>query len=85
LFEFAQPKTVVVTTPNIEYNIKFENLAAGKLRHQDHRFEWTREQFQNWANQVAADFGYTVEFQPIGTEDPEVGSPTQMGVFSHHA
>jgi len=85
LFEFAQPKTVVVTTPNIEYNIKFENLPAGKLRHQDHRFEWTRSQFQNWANQVAADFGYTVEFQPIGTEDPEVGSPTQMAVFSHHS
>ncbi|MEH1844220.1 MAG: 3' terminal RNA ribose 2'-O-methyltransferase Hen1 [Nostoc sp.] len=81
LFEFAQPKTVLVTTPNIEYNIKFENLPAGKLRHQDHRFEWTRSQFQNWANQVAESFGYTVEFQPIGTEDPEVGSPTQMGVF----
>ncbi|EAW42786.1 3' terminal RNA ribose 2'-O-methyltransferase Hen1 [Nodularia spumigena CS-584] len=81
LFEFAQPKTVLVTTPNIEYNIKFENLPPGKLRHQDHRFEWTRSQFQNWANQVAAGFGYTVEFQPIGTEDPEVGSPTQMAVF----
>ncbi|MBE9201947.1 MULTISPECIES: 3' terminal RNA ribose 2'-O-methyltransferase Hen1 [unclassified Nodularia (in: cyanobacteria)] len=81
VFEFAQPKTVLVTTPNIEYNIKFENLPAGKLRHQDHRFEWTRSQFQNWANQVAAGFGYTVEFQPIGTEDPEVGSPTQMAVF----
>lgn len=81
LFEFAQPKTVLVTTPNIEYNIKFENLPPGKLRHQDHRFEWTRSQFQNWANQVAAGFGYTVEFKPIGTEDPEVGSPTQMGVF----
>ncbi|MBN4004590.1 3' terminal RNA ribose 2'-O-methyltransferase Hen1 [Nostoc sp. LPT] len=81
LFEFAQPKTVVVTTPNIEYNIKFENLPVGKLRHQDHRFEWTRSQFQNWANQVAESFGYTVEFQSIGTEDSEVGSPTQMGVF----
>lgn len=81
LFEFAQPKTVVVTTPNIEYNIKFENLPAGKLRHQDHRFEWTRTEFQNWANQVATSFSYTVEFQPIGTEDPEVGSPTQMAVF----
>ncbi|MEA5554316.1 3' terminal RNA ribose 2'-O-methyltransferase Hen1 [Anabaena cylindrica UHCC 0172] len=81
LFEFAQPKTVVVTTPNIEYNIKFENLPAGKLRHQDHRFEWTRSQFQNWANQVADSFGYTVEFQPIGMEDSEVGSPTQMAVF----
>jgi 3' terminal RNA ribose 2'-O-methyltransferase Hen1 len=82
LFEFAQPKTVVVTTPNIEYNVKFENLPAGKLRHKDHRFEWTRQEFQIWANKVAESFGYTVQFQPVGTEDPEVGSPTQMGVFT---
>ncbi len=81
LFEFAQPKTVVVSTPNIEYNIKFENLPAGKLRHRDHRFEWTRQEFQTWAKQVAERFGYTVQFQPVGLEDVEVGSPTQMGVF----
>lgn len=81
LFECAQPKTVVVTTPNIEYNVKFENLPAGKLRHKDHRFEWTRQEFQTWANRVAERFGYTVQFQPVGLEDPEVGSPTQMGVF----
>ncbi|MEI2583203.1 3' terminal RNA ribose 2'-O-methyltransferase Hen1 [Scytonema sp. PRP1] len=83
LFEFAQPKTVVVTTPNIEYNVKFENLPAGKLRHKDHRFEWTRQEFETWAKQVAERFGYTVQFQPVGVEDPEVGSPTQMGVFRH--
>ncbi|WP_414588003.1 3' terminal RNA ribose 2'-O-methyltransferase Hen1 [Scytonema sp. PCC 10023] len=82
LFEFAQPKTVVVTTPNIEYNVKFENLPAGKLRHKDHRFEWTRQEFQTWAKQVAERFGYTVQFQAVGLEDAEVGSPTQMGVFS---
>ncbi|MBW4457732.1 MAG: 3' terminal RNA ribose 2'-O-methyltransferase Hen1 [Nostoc indistinguendum CM1-VF10] len=85
LFEFTQPKTVVVTTPNIEYNVKFENLPAGKLRHQDHRFEWTRAEFKNWANRVAERFSYTVEFQPVGTEDAEVGSPTQMAVFSHNS
>ncbi|KAF3889659.1 MULTISPECIES: 3' terminal RNA ribose 2'-O-methyltransferase Hen1 [Nostocales] len=81
LFEFAQPTTVIVTTPNIEYNIKFENLPAGKLRHRDHRFEWTRQEFQTWANTVAKRFGYTVQFQPIGAEDSEVGSPTQMAVL----
>ncbi len=83
LFEFAKPKTVILTTPNVEYNVKFENLPAGKLRHKDHRFEWTRSQFQNWANSVAEGFGYRVQFQPVGTEDEEVGSPTQMAVFSH--
>jgi 3' terminal RNA ribose 2'-O-methyltransferase Hen1 len=85
LFEFAQPKTVVVTTPNIEYNVKFENLPAGKLRHKDHRFEWTRQEFQTWANSVAEKFGYGVQFQPVGLEDAEVGSPTQMGVFNRNS
>jgi 3' terminal RNA ribose 2'-O-methyltransferase Hen1 len=82
LFEFAKPKTVIVTTPNVEYNIRFETLPAGKFRHRDHRFEWTRDQFQIWANSVARRFSYEVLFLPVGPEDPEVGSPTQMGVFS---
>ncbi|MBW4589926.1 3' terminal RNA ribose 2'-O-methyltransferase Hen1 [Aetokthonos hydrillicola Thurmond2011] len=81
VFQFTQPKTVIVTTPNIEYNVKFENLPTGKLRHKDHRFEWTRLEFQNWANRVAERFNYTVKIQPIGEDDLEVGSPTQMGVF----
>lgn len=82
LFEFARPQTVVVTTPNVEYNVKFETLPAGKLRHKDHRFEWTRLEFQNWANAVAERFGYSVRFLPVGPEDPAVGSPTQMGIFA---
>jgi 3' terminal RNA ribose 2'-O-methyltransferase Hen1 len=82
LFGFARPATVVVTTPNVEYNVRFETLPAGHFRHKDHRFEWTRAQFQAWATAVAERFGYTVRFLLIGPEDPEVGSPTQMGVFS---
>jgi 3' terminal RNA ribose 2'-O-methyltransferase Hen1 len=82
VFEFARPATVVVTTPNVEYNIKWESLPAGKMRHKDHRFEWTRAEFQAWANGVAGRFGYRVQFQPIGTNEPEVGSPTQMGIFT---
>src|SRR5581483_5251497 len=82
LFEFAKPGTVVVTTPNIEYNVRFETLPGGKLRHKDHRFEWTREQFRAWANQVAARFAYRVRFMPVGPDDPEVGPPTQMAVFA---
>jgi len=82
LFEFAKPNTVVVTTPNSEYNVKFETLPSGQMRHKDHRFEWTRAQFQAWASRVAGSHGYTVSFFPIGDEDPEVGAPTQMGVFS---
>jgi 3' terminal RNA ribose 2'-O-methyltransferase Hen1 len=82
LFEFARPTTVVVTTPNVEYNVKFENLPAGKLRHKDHRFEWTRAEFQAWANRVAERFGYSVQFLPVGLEDADVGAPTQMGMFT---
>ena len=82
LFEAARPKTVVVTTPNAEYNVKFETLPSGQFRHKDHRFEWTREQFQQWSGRVAERFGYTVRFLPVGEEDAQVGPPTQMGVFS---
>ena len=81
LFEFAQPGTVVITTPNVEYNPKFETLPAGKFRHKDHRFEWTRAEFQGWANRVCERFGYAVRILPIGPEDAEVGAPSQMAVF----
>jgi 3' terminal RNA ribose 2'-O-methyltransferase Hen1 len=81
LFEFARPKTVVLTTPNAEYNVKFEGLPAGKFRHKDHRFEWTRAEFQAWANAVAGRFGSTVRFLPVGPEDTAVGPPTQMAVL----
>ena len=82
LFEFARPGVVVITTPNAEYNVKFESLPAGRFRHKDHRFEWTRAEFQAWANRVAERFDYRVRFLPVGLEDPLVGAPTQMGVFT---
>ncbi|MFN3148545.1 3' terminal RNA ribose 2'-O-methyltransferase Hen1 [Bremerella sp.] len=81
VFEFARPKTVVITTPNQEYNILWESLPAGQFRHADHRFEWTRAEFQAWAERVAQSFGYTVRYLPVGPEDEKHGSPTQMGVF----
>jgi 3' terminal RNA ribose 2'-O-methyltransferase Hen1 len=81
LFEFARPHTVVLTTPNVEYNVKFETLPAGTFRHRDHRFEWTRGEFQGWADRVAQRFDYAPRFLPIGPEDPAVGPPTQMAVF----
>ncbi|HLL79259.1 MAG TPA: methyltransferase domain-containing protein, partial [Ktedonobacteraceae bacterium] len=84
LFEFARPAVVVITTPNSEYNVKFSDLPAGKFRHKDHRFEWSRAEFQAWATQVAERFGYSARFLPVGPEDPLVGAPSQMGVFSLH-
>jgi 3' terminal RNA ribose 2'-O-methyltransferase Hen1 len=84
LFEFARPATVVITTPNGEYNVKFTDLPAGKFRHKDHRFEWTRAEFQSWAAKIAERFGYAVRFLPVGPEDPLVGAPSQMGIFSRN-
>ena len=81
LFEQARPAGVVLTTPNREYNVKFETLPAGKFRHQDHRFEWTRAEFQTWAERVSAANQYEVSFLPIGTEDAVLGAPTQMAIF----
>jgi 3' terminal RNA ribose 2'-O-methyltransferase Hen1 len=82
LFGCTRPRTVVVTTPNREYNVKFPSLPAGRLRHRDHRFEWTRQEFQTWACRVAEQYGYHVHFQAIGEDDPTLGPPTQMGVFT---
>jgi len=85
LFEFARPATVVITTPNAEYNSKFASLHAGKFRHEDHRFEWTRQQFQDWAARVAGYYGYTARCQPVGPQDDEVGALSQMGIFSRQS
>jgi 3' terminal RNA ribose 2'-O-methyltransferase Hen1 len=82
VFGRAAPRTVIVTTPNAEHNVRFDTLPAGTMRHRDHRFEWTRAQFRAWAEQVAATHGYTVGHLPVGADDPEVGAPTQLAVFT---
>ncbi|TDD16105.1 3' terminal RNA ribose 2'-O-methyltransferase Hen1 [Nonomuraea diastatica] len=80
VFARARPGHVLVTTPNIEHNVRYEFLTG--LRHPDHRFEWTRAEFAAWATRVAGEYGYQVAFEPVGDDDPEVGPPTQMGVFT---
>ncbi|MFJ3622427.1 3' terminal RNA ribose 2'-O-methyltransferase Hen1 [Streptomyces iakyrus] len=82
VFGSARPRTVLVTTPNVEYNVRWESLPAGHVRHGDHRFEWTRAEFRSWADAVAERHGYAVGFVAVGPDDPEVGPPTQMAVFT---
>ena len=82
VFEQARPRHVIVTTPNIEYNVCFEALPPGAFRHDDHRFEWTRAEFQAWTEGIARRYGYSCHILAVGPEDPAVGPPTQMGVFS---
>lgn len=81
VFGAACPGAVVVTTPNVEYNVRYETLPAGHSRHHDHRFEWNRAEFAAWAERVAGGYGYAVELRPVGEEDPEVGPPTQLALF----
>lgn len=82
VFEFAAPRTVIVTTPNSEYNKNYERLNAESMRHPDHRFEWTRTEFRAWAESVCRRFGYSVSYSDIGELDEIAGAPTQMGVFT---
>ncbi len=81
LFGHAAPATAIVTTPNQEYNVHFDRLGPTALRHGDHRFEWTRSQFREWAASISEQYSYVPEFFPIGPEDQETGPPTQMAVF----
>lgn len=81
VFEFARPGLVVVTTPNREYNAKFEGMRPGQLRHVDHRFEWTRGEFQAWVEGVAGRFGYAARVEPIGEVDEALGAASQMAIF----
>jgi 3' terminal RNA ribose 2'-O-methyltransferase Hen1 len=81
VLEHARPGLVVITTPNAEYNVRFEGMRPGQMRHADHRFEWTRAEFQGWANRAAARFGYRATFHGLGEEDPALGSPSQMAVL----
>ncbi|HEY0689694.1 MAG TPA: 3' terminal RNA ribose 2'-O-methyltransferase Hen1 [Kribbella sp.] len=81
VFGAARPVNVVVTTPNSEYNVRFETLPAGAFRHPDHRFEWTRAEFHAWASSVCRLYGYDVSYRAVGPDDPEVGPPTQLALF----
>jgi 3' terminal RNA ribose 2'-O-methyltransferase Hen1 len=82
VFGDAKPSAAIVTTPNSEYNALFPSLASGTFRHPDHRFEWSRAEFREWASRICERFDYTVTFQQVGNEDPDLGAPTQMAVFT---
>lgn len=81
----ARPGAVIVTTPNSDYNQLFPSLPAGHARHTDHRFEFTRAEFEAWALGVGSTYGYTVEFRTVGDVDERFGSPTQLALFRREA
>lgn len=81
LFARIAPTHILLSTPNVEFNVRFDNLAKGVMRHPDHRFEWTRSEFQQWASEQAQRYAYQVRFLGIGASDPELGPPTQLAHF----
>jgi 3' terminal RNA ribose 2'-O-methyltransferase Hen1 len=83
LFEFARPGTVVLTTPNKEYNAVWDEPETSRMRHDDHRFEWTRREFAEWATRIGQAYGYNVQILPIGDEEEGLGAPSQMAIFNH--
>jgi len=84
VFGYTKPMYVIITTPNKEYNVLFASMPEDKMRHTDHRFEWTRQEFADWGNRIASEHGYIVSFKAVGEEAPEVGALTQMAIFSRN-
>ncbi|RKG52237.1 methyltransferase domain-containing protein [Corallococcus sp. AB011P] len=82
LFNYVRPATLVITTPNAEYNVKWHSGPGPYFRHPDHRFEWTRAEFHAWMGDVARRANYEARWAGIGPDDPKLGPPTQMAVFS---
>ena len=81
VFGRIHPCCVVVTTPNVEYNVLFHDMKT-KFRHRDHQFEWTRAEFENWCKAVCERYGYNQLQSSIGEVDEKVGAPTQGCVFT---
>ncbi|GGC62982.1 methyltransferase [Marinobacter halophilus] len=80
VFGGMRPTFLFMTTPNREYNPLFD-LAPGEFREEDHKFEWDRMKFRQWASGVAKRNGYSVSFGGIGDLHPDVGYPTQTAAF----
>lgn len=81
LFNCTEAPYVIITTPNSEYNQRF-GLTPEQVRHSDHRFEWSREQFKQWAQTITSEYDYKVTISGIGETDPVLGEPTQMAIFT---
>jgi 3' terminal RNA ribose 2'-O-methyltransferase Hen1 len=73
------PKTFLMSTPNIEYNVVYE---LEGFRHSDHRFEMTRTEFETFCQKHASSHGYEVSFTGIGDTHETLGQPTQLAIFT---
>lgn len=83
VFEFARPQTIVLTTPNKEFNSVWDRMGEDEMRHDDHRFEWNRQEFKDWVSSISSKYNYTAEIFSVGDEIENVGSPSQMAIFTY--
>lgn len=86
VFNSLRPRLIIVTTPNADFNILFTQMKYGKFRHLDHKFEFTRQEFQTWAQTIALNYNYLVEFNgvgeaPLNEQHRNVGTCTQIAIF----
>ncbi|CAF0911034.1 unnamed protein product [Rotaria sordida] len=86
VFGYICPRMVIITTPNADFNVLFTTMICGKYRHADHKFEFTRHEFNIWSQKIAHTYGYLVEFNGVG-EAPSnekhrnIGTCTQIAIF----
>lgn len=86
VFGFFRPRMLILTTPNREFNVFFPQLRdSGKFRNYDHKFEWTRLEFQSWCHQICSKFKYKVTFDGVGLPPSslygDVGHCSQIAIF----
>lgn len=81
VFARMRPATVVITTPNAEYN-SLLGVPSHRFRHPGHQFEWNRAKFGRWVAGVAARNGYEVACRDSAGRHPVLGGASQMAVFT---
>ncbi|XP_076258447.1 hen1 methyltransferase isoform X2 [Rhynchophorus ferrugineus] len=83
IFSYIQAKLIIITTPNADFNVVFKKV--NMFRHPDHKFEWTRNQFKDWCQNITERFqDYRVEINGIGEyfeETKMFGCCSQMALF----
>ena len=81
VFQEMRPATVVITTPNSDFN-PLLGVPAHRFRHPDHRFEWGREKFRSWMEGVARRNDYVFSCHDVAGAHPVHGGATQMAILT---
>eukprot|EP00835_Amoeboradix_gromovi_P005344 NODE_493_length_7764_cov_0.561644.p3 type:complete len:231 gc:universal NODE_493_length_7764_cov_0.561644:7494-6802(-) len=76
IFMTYQPKYVIISTPNYDFN---KMMGWDRFRNLDHKFEWTRKQFIDWCDSCCK-YGYSYNWDGCGLKNGVYA--TQFSVFS---